>query len=77
MKGYILKPTDLFKADQIATDIREYLGGYPYRAMDWQSQNKSLFQWIKLETAHYFYRYFVDNGGSGIQYRFIIVNDGS
>jgi lipoprotein-releasing system permease protein len=49
VEGIHIKTDDLFKADQFATDIREYLGGYPYRAMDWQSQNKSLFQWIKLE----------------------------
>lgn len=49
VEGIHIKTDDLFKADLIATDIREYLGGYPYRAMDWQSQNKSLFQWIKLE----------------------------
>jgi len=49
VEGIHIKTDNLFAADKIATDIREYLGGYPYRAMDWQSQNKSLFQWMKLE----------------------------
>jgi lipoprotein-releasing system permease protein len=49
VEGIQIKTNDVFKADQIASDIREYLGGYPYRAIDWQSQNRSLFQWMKLE----------------------------
>ncbi|MDR2578288.1 MAG: ABC transporter permease [Chitinispirillales bacterium] len=49
VEGIHIRTTDLFKADRIASDIKEYLGGYPYRAIDWQSQNRSLFQWMKLE----------------------------
>jgi len=49
VEGIHVRTDNVFQADKIATDIREYLGGYPYRAMDWQSQNKSLFQWMKLE----------------------------
>ena len=49
VEGLQIKTKDLFRADRIASDVRDYLGGYPYRAMDWQSQNKSLFQWMKLE----------------------------
>lgn len=49
VEGIQIKTTDVFKADQIVSEVREYLGGYPYRAIDWQSQNRSLFQWMKLE----------------------------
>ncbi|NLP01421.1 MAG: FtsX-like permease family protein [Fibrobacter sp.] len=49
VEGIQIKTTDLFKANRIASDIRDHLGGYPYRAVDWMSQNKSLFQWMKLE----------------------------
>lgn len=49
VEGIQVKTVDLFRADRIISDVRDYLGGYPYRAMDWQSQNKSLFQWMKLE----------------------------
>ncbi len=47
--GLQIKTTDLFKAGDIAADIKDFLGGYPYRAVDWMMQNKSLFQWMKLE----------------------------
>ncbi|MCL2219953.1 MAG: ABC transporter permease [Chitinispirillia bacterium] len=49
VEGIQIRTTDLFKADRIAQDVREFLGGYPFRAVDWQTQNKSLFQWMKLE----------------------------
>ncbi|MDR0330915.1 MAG: ABC transporter permease [Chitinispirillales bacterium] len=49
VEGIQVRTTDLFKADKIAADIRERLGGYPYRSLDWQTQNRSLFQWMKLE----------------------------
>ena len=49
VEGIEIKTKDVFKADRIASDVREYLGGYPYRAVDWQTQNRSLFQWMKLE----------------------------
>jgi lipoprotein-releasing system permease protein len=49
VEGIQIKTTDLFKADRIASDVNEFIGGYPYRAIDWQSQNRSLFQWMKLE----------------------------
>ena len=47
--GIQIKTTDLFKADKIAESVRSFLGGYPYNAIDWQMQNRSLFQWMKLE----------------------------
>lgn len=49
VEGIQIKTGNLFEADKIASEVREYLGGYPYRAVDWQTQNRSLFQWMKLE----------------------------
>jgi len=49
VEGIQIRTTDLFKADKIAADVKAFLGGYPYRALDWQNQNRSLFQWMKLE----------------------------
>lgn len=49
VEGIQIKTNDLFKANSIAEDVRTMLGGYPYRSIDWQTQNKSLFQWMKLE----------------------------
>lgn len=49
VEGIQIKTTELFKAGDIVSEVRESLGGYPYRAVDWQTQNKSLFQWMKLE----------------------------
>jgi lipoprotein-releasing system permease protein len=49
VEGIQIKTSNLFEADKIASEVREYLGGYPYRAVDWQTQNRSLFQWMKLE----------------------------
>jgi lipoprotein-releasing system permease protein len=49
VEGIAIKTTDMFKADAIARAVRDSIGGYPYRAMDWKSQNKSLFDWIRLE----------------------------
>jgi len=47
--GVHIKTTDLLKAKKIAQDIREFLGGYPYLALDWQTENRTLFEWMKLE----------------------------
>lgn len=49
VEGIQIRTTDLFKADKIAEEVRTSLGGYPYRAIDWKMQNRSLFQWMKLE----------------------------
>lgn len=49
VEGIQVKTKELFKADKIAESLRAYLGGYPYYIMDWQMQNRSLFQWMKLE----------------------------
>jgi lipoprotein-releasing system permease protein len=49
VEGIQIKTTDLFKAARIVENIRNELGNYPFRVLDWESQNKSLFQWMKLE----------------------------
>ena len=49
VEGIQIKTTDLFRADQISRAVKDSLGGYPYRAIDWKSQNKSLFDWMRLE----------------------------
>lgn len=49
VEGIQIKTTDLFKANKIAESVRTFIGGYPYRTIDWQMQNRSLFQWMKLE----------------------------
>lgn len=49
VEGLQIKTTELFNAGDIVSEVRESLGGYPYRSVDWLSQNRSLFQWMKLE----------------------------
>ena len=49
VEGIQLKVANVFDADRISRAVENYLGGYPYRAVDWKSQNRSLFEWMKLE----------------------------
>ena len=49
VEGIQIRTADLFKAGEIAEKVRNTLGGFPYRSIDWESQNKSLFKWMKLE----------------------------
>jgi len=49
VEGIQIKTNDLFKAGAIADRVRDALGGYPFRSIDWESQNKSLFKWMRLE----------------------------
>lgn len=49
VEGIQIKTTDIYKAGEIAERVKDSLGRYPFRTMDWESQNKSLFQWMKLE----------------------------
>jgi lipoprotein-releasing system permease protein len=49
VEGIQIKTIDLFKAAAIADRVKDTLGDYPYRTIDWESQNRSLFQWMKLE----------------------------
>jgi len=46
--GLEVRTTDRWQAPQLATRLAEALG-FPYRAVDWQEQNRSLFQALKLE----------------------------
>ena len=49
VEGIQIKTTNMFHADQISKNVKDALGGYPLRATDWKSQNKSLFDWMRLE----------------------------
>jgi lipoprotein-releasing system permease protein len=49
IEGFQIRTVDLFRADKIGEQVRRALGGYPYRVIDWQAQNRSLFKWMKLE----------------------------
>ena len=46
--GIEVKTTDRWRADRVARAIDSTLG-FPYRTMDWQEQNQSLFRALKLE----------------------------
>ncbi len=46
--GIEVKTTDLWTAHGVASALADTLG-YPYRTEDWQDQNSSLFQALKLE----------------------------
>jgi lipoprotein-releasing system permease protein len=43
------KSKNIHRAGIIASELVEELGGYPYKYSDWESQNHSLFQWVRLE----------------------------
>jgi lipoprotein-releasing system permease protein len=49
VEGIQIKTINFNLADRISKNVKEALGGYPYRAIDWKSQNKSLFDWMRLE----------------------------
>jgi lipoprotein-releasing system permease protein len=49
VEGIAIKTRDLYGADAIARAVKDSLGGYPYRSVDWKTQNKSLFDWMRLE----------------------------
>ncbi len=46
--GIEVRTTDRWEAKAVAAALGEQLG-YPYRTVDWQDQNRSLFQALKLE----------------------------
>lgn len=46
--GLEVRTTDRWSAAAIGTKIADHLG-FPYRSVDWQEQNRSLFQALKLE----------------------------
>jgi lipoprotein-releasing system permease protein len=49
VEGIQIRTVDINQADRISKNVKDALGGYPYRASDWKSQNKSLFDWMRLE----------------------------
>jgi lipoprotein-releasing system permease protein len=49
VEGIQIKTVNLNQADRISKNVKDALGGYPYRTSDWKSQNKSLFDWMRLE----------------------------
>ncbi len=46
--GIEVRTTDRWEASRIATELKQMLG-FPYRTVDWEEQNRSLFQALKLE----------------------------
>ncbi len=59
VEGIQIRTTDLFKAGDIAKEVKEMLGGYPFKSVDWHSQNRSLFEWMKLEKLIIFIVIFI------------------
>jgi lipoprotein-releasing system permease protein len=49
VEGLRIRTSDMLNAAKIGRSVQESVGGYPYRIADWESQNKTLFQWMKLE----------------------------
>jgi lipoprotein-releasing system permease protein len=50
VSGIDIRVTDPWKAPEIGRRLEEKLG-YPYRALDWQSQNETLFSALQLEKV--------------------------
>ncbi len=48
-EGIQIRTINMDQAERISKNVKDSLGGYPYRAVDWKSQNKSLFDWMRLE----------------------------
>src|SRR5687767_6893940 len=46
--GIEVRTTDRWEASRIGTELTQILG-FPYRTVDWEEQNRSLFQALKLE----------------------------
>ncbi len=46
--GIEVRTVDRWQASRIATELTQMLG-FPYRTVDWEEQNRSLFQALKLE----------------------------
>jgi lipoprotein-releasing system permease protein len=50
VSGIDIRVADPWKAPEIGRSLEQRLG-YPYRALDWQSQNETLFSALELEKA--------------------------
>ena len=55
VEGIQLRTTDMYRADRIADEVVGLLGGYPYWSTDWKAQNRTLFEWMKLEKFVIFF----------------------
>lgn len=49
VSGLDVRLNDPWAAPAVGRELDQTLGGYPYRLMDWQTQNASLFSALKLE----------------------------
>jgi lipoprotein-releasing system permease protein len=49
VEGIQIRTSDIYTAGETAERVKQALDGYPLRTTDWESQNKSLFKWMKLE----------------------------
>ncbi|MGE0354966.1 MAG: FtsX-like permease family protein [Gemmatimonadales bacterium] len=49
VSGIAVRASDPWQAPALGRRLEEKLGGYPYRAFDWQTQNATLFGALKLE----------------------------
>jgi len=47
--GLEVRVSDPWEAPRIGAELEDALGGYPYRTLDWQSQNATLFSALQLE----------------------------
>lgn len=47
--GLAIRVRDAWRAEAVGRELEQRLGGYPYRAVDWQTQNRSLFSALQLE----------------------------
>jgi lipoprotein-releasing system permease protein len=49
VSGLDVRLVDPWRAPEVGRELEQALGNYPYRSLDWQSQNASLFSALKLE----------------------------
>ncbi len=47
--GLELKLDDFERSNEVAEEISNKLGSYPYRALTWYDTNRTLFSWMKIE----------------------------
>jgi lipoprotein-releasing system permease protein len=47
--GLEVRVRDPWEAPRVGAELEDALGGYPYRTLDWQSQNATLFSALQLE----------------------------
>ncbi len=52
--GLEVRVRDMDRAPQVAEELLDVLGGFPYRANNWIDLNENLFAWMKLEKRAMF-----------------------